>query len=283
MKSSSKILCTFSIAFIFLTFFPNELLGAPTVSLSLDKGTIYTNKNFSFELALFWEGDADQYLVAPPQVTLPEGIEEKDSSFSSTSRGDRFVLHYRYDLFAQQEGDYHIQPIEISYWEKGNNKEEKIKTDVLNFKVSSPGIVSLISYWPVGVSVIVLLGLFTALIVLYIRKKRCVLDQRLDGIVTREMIASELEQCNAYKMEGDWGNYLKKVICIRNKLPIEDRSGKILKALDTLSDRVTYGGFCPSAEEINRIQRQLEKVFKNAFPDDKNDDLDGIELMEKEE
>ena len=126
MKSSLKILYTFSITFIFLTFLPYELTGAPTVSLSLDNDAIYKNRNFSFELILSWEGDADQYLIAPPQIILPEGIEKKDSSFRSVSRGDRYSLHYRYDLFARQEGDYHIKPIEISYWEKGNNKEEPL-------------------------------------------------------------------------------------------------------------------------------------------------------------
>ncbi|NOQ86275.1 MAG: hypothetical protein GQ554_05270 [Deltaproteobacteria bacterium] len=278
MKSSLKILYTFSIAFIFSTSFPNELPGAPAVSLYLDKGTIYTNRNFSFELALSWEGDADQYLVAPPQITLPAGIEEKDSSFSSISRGDRFSLHYRYDLFAQQEGDYHIQPIEISYWEKGKNKEEKIKTEVLNFKVTSFSIINLGKYWLLFILAIFLLSLFVVLIVLYKRKKGGVNDQKLDSVITREMILEELGQCNAYKMEGDWENYFKKVISIRNKIPALNEDEESIKALDALVERITYGGFCPSTEEISLIQRKLERAFKNAFPDDKDKDLDGIEF-----
>ena len=278
MKSSLKILCTFSIALIFLTSFPNELPGAPAVSLYLDKGTIYTNRNFSFELALSWEGDADQYLVAPPQITLPAGIEEKDSSFRSVSRGDRYSLYYRYDLFAQQEGDYHIQPIEISYWEKGNNKEEKIKTEVLNFKVTSFSIINLGKYWLLFILAIFLLSLFMVLIVLYKREKGGFNDQKLDSVITREMILDELDQCNAYKMEGDWENYLKKVISIRNKIPALNEDEESIKALDALVERITYGGFCPSTEEISLIQRKLERAFKNAFPDDKDKDLDGIEF-----
>ena len=278
MKSSLKILYTFSIAFIFLTSFPNELPGAPTVSLYLDKGTIYTNRNFSFELALSWEGDADQYLVAPPQITLPAGIEEKDCSFRSVNRGDRYSLHYRYDFFAQQEGDYHIQPIEISYWEKGNNKEEKIKTEVLNFKVTSFSIINLDKYWLLFILAIFLLSLFMVVIVLYKRKKGGANDQKMDRVITREMILEELGQCNAYKMEGDWENYLKKVVSIRNKIPALNEDEESIKALDALVERITYGGFCPSTEEISLIQRKLERAFKNAFPDDKDNDLDGIEF-----
>ena len=278
MKSSLKILYTFSIAFIFSTAFPNELPGAPAVSLSLDKGTIYTNRNFSFELALSWEGDADQYLVVPPQITLPAGIEEKDSSFRSVSRGDRYSLYYRYDLFSQQEGDYHIQPIEISYWEKGKNKEEKIKTEVLNFKVTSFSIINLGKYWLLFILAIFLLSLFMVVIVLYKRKKGVVNDQKMDSVITREMISEELDQCNAYKMEGDWENYLKKVISIRNKIPALNEDEESIQALDALVERTTYGGFCPSSEEISLTQRKLERAFKNAFPDDKDKDLDGIEF-----
>ena len=130
-----------------------------------------------------------------------------------------------------------------------------------------------------GVSVIVLAGLFIVLIVLYKKKKRCADGQELNGVLTREMIASEMEQCNAYKIEGDWENYLKRVISIRNKLPTPDEGGKDMKELDALAERVTYGGFCPSTEEINLIQRQLEKAFKRSFPDDRDKDLDGIKLM----
>ncbi len=279
MKPFLKILYTFSIVFIFLSFLPYQIAGAPYVSLSLDKDTISTKKIFSLELTLSWEGDADRYLVAPPQVTLPEGIEGKDSSFSSVSRGDRYSLHYKYDLFAYKEGIYILEPVEISYWEKGNNKEEKIKTEKLHIKVSSFGVVGLVSYWPMGVSVIVLAGLFIVLIVLYKKKKRCADNGELNGVLTREMIASEMEQCNAYKIEGDWENYLKRVISISNKLPNPDEGGKGMKELDALAERVTYGGFCPSTEEINLIQRQLETAFKRSFPDDRDEDLDGIKLM----
>lgn len=278
MKSFLKILYTFSIVSIFLTSLPYQLIGAPIVSLSLDKDTILTNQIFSFEITLSWVGDADQYLVAPPQVTLPEGVEEKDSSFRSVSKGDSYSLQYRYNLCAQKEGDFRIQPIEISYWEKGNNKEEKIKTEALHFKVASFHIMNLGGYWLWFILAIFLLSLFMVLIVLYKRKKRGVGDQTLNHVITREMLLDELDQCNAYKLEGNWENYLKKVVSIRNKIPALNEDEESMKALNALVERITYGGFCPSTEAINLIQRKLERDFKNAFPDDKDNDLDGIEL-----
>ena len=92
------------------------------------------------------------------------------------------------------------------------------------------------------------------------------------------MMMSELEQCNAYKIKGEWGNYLQKVISIRDRLPVQDKGGDSIANLDSLAEKVTYGGFRPTIEEINLIQRQLEKAFKRAFPDDKDKELEGIEF-----
>jgi len=276
MKSFLKILYTSSVVLTFLFSSPYQLRGAPTVSLYLDRDPILVNKIFSFELTLSWEGDAEQYLVAPHHIIFPEGIEERDSSFSSVSKGEHYLLSYKYNLYAQKEGEYIFKPIEISYWEKGNNKEEKIKTEALHFEVTSFSIAKLGRYWLLGVLIIILLGLFITLIVLYKKKKRLSDDQRSDITATREIMANELEQCNAYKIKGDWESYFKKVISIRNKLPTQDEGGKIMEHLDTLAERVTYGGLLPTPEEINLIQRQLEKAFKSTFPNNK--DSDGIEL-----
>ena len=273
-----KTLCTGSMLLIFLSSSPCQLRAAPTVSLSSEKKNISLNKPFSLKLKISWEGDADQYLVAPPQITLPEDIEERGSSFSSISRGRHFFLHYQYDLCAKKEGDYILNPTEISYWEKGNNKEEKVRTEKMHFQVTSFSIAYLGRYRLIVVIIAIPLGLFITVIVLYKKKKRRSDDQKSDSTAIRETMVSELEQCNAYKIKGDWESYLKKVISIRDKLPNQDKAGKIMGELDTLAERVTYGGLHPTAEEINLIQRQLEKAFKSAFPNDKDTDLDGIEF-----
>jgi len=278
MSPFLKNLYTSLIVLTFLFSLPYQLRATPVVSLSLNKDTIVAHKIFLLELTVSWKGDADQYLVAPPQVTLPEGIEERGSSFSSTSKGEHYLLNYKYNLCAQKEGEYILTPIEISYWEKGNNKEEKMKTETIHFQVTSFSTAFLGGYWLLGFITTIFLGLFTILIVLYKKQKRSSVDQGADSTVTRETMVSELGQSNAYKIKGDWENYLKKVISIRDKLPTQDKAGKIMGELDTLAERVTYGGFHPTAEEIDLIQRQLEKAFKSAFPNDKDQDLDDIEL-----
>jgi hypothetical protein len=278
MKSFSKILFISSATLIFLSFLPCQLRGSPTVSLSLDQDIFTLDKPFLCTLTVSWEGDADLYLFAPPHLTLPEGIEEESSSFSSISTGTRYSLHYKYNLNAMKKGDYVLNPIEISYWKKGTNKEEKIKTGELHFQVASFGFQSPGRYWLWVTLAFIFLGLFVIVIVLNKNKKRAGDDQRSETAITSEMMMSELEQCNTYKIKGEWGNYLQKVISIRDKLPLQDEGGNSIDHLDSLAEKVTYGGLRPTTEEINLIQRQLEKALKHAFPDDKDKELEGIKF-----
>jgi len=279
MSYFHKALYISSAALMYLFLLPCPLRCAPAVSLSLDKEIIPLNKTFVCKLVVSWEGDADLYLVAPPHLTLPEGIEEESSTFSSISKGEFYSLTYSYTLHAKKKGGYLLPPIEISYWEKGINKEEKIKTDELHFKASSLGITIPGKYLLAGTLAIILAGLFVTLIVLNKKKKRARGEVRLETAITKEMMLRELEQSNAYRIKGDWENYLQKVISIRNKLPAQDKGEHSLGNLDTLAERITYGGFRPTPEEIHLIQRQLEKALKRAFPDDKDKELDGIEFQ----
>ena len=71
---------------------------------------------------------------------------------------------------------------------------------------------------------------------------------------------------------------MQKVISIRDKLPLQDEGGNSIDHLDSLAEKVIYGGLRPTTEEINLIQRQLEKALKHAFPDDKDKELEGIKF-----
>ena len=88
----AKNLCNTSLVLIALLLFPSQLRGAPALSLSLDDKHITTNKTFSSTLTVSWEGDADQYLVEPPQLTLPEDIDEIGTASRSITRGDQYIL-----------------------------------------------------------------------------------------------------------------------------------------------------------------------------------------------
>ena len=272
----AKNLCNPSLVLIGLLLFPSQLRGAPTLSLSLDNKHITAKKTFSSTLTVFWKGDADQYLIEPPHITLPEDISDMGTASRSITRGDQYLLEYRFDLRAEKEGDYVIEPVEISYWEKGSTTVEKVKTEPLRFSVTTFKLTNYGRYWPLGVLVIIFLSLFIILIVLSTKKKRQGSDHGLETPSIQQTITRELKECHTYKITGDWENYLKKAIAIRDKLPTEDKGGKAMETLDSLAERVHYGGLHPTTEETNLIQRQLEHALKNAFPKDTDKEMETI-------
>ena len=263
-----------------LFLFPSHLRGAPSLSLSLDDQHITAKKTFSATLTVSWKGDADQYLLEPPQVILPEEMNEIGTASRSITREDHYLLEYRFDLRAEKEGDYVIRPVEISYWEKGNNTVQMAKTEALPINVTAFTLTTYGRYGLIGLLATIFLSLFITLIVLSKKKKRQGSDHGTDTPSLKETITRELRECHSYKITGDWENYLKKAIAIRDKLPTEDKGGKAMETLDSLAERVHYGGLHPTTEEINQIQRQLEHALKNAFPKEKDKELETIALRE---
>ena len=254
---------------------PGHLSGAPRLSLSLDKNTISPQKTFSCELAISWEGDADQYLVDRPHLKFPEGITEVGSSSSSITAGNSYILRYRYDLQAEKEGTYVLEPAAISYWAKGNNTEEKVSTEELTIKVTSFSLLPYVRYWLVPVILtIILISLFSALIVVRSKKRRRKPHQTHTPSL-KDVIARDLTYCNDCKIKGDWENYIQTALTIRNQLPMDVKG---LKALDRLAEKFRYGGFRPTPEEISFIHRQLEQAVKSAFTNDQENELEGITL-----
>jgi hypothetical protein len=263
--TSILLLCTF--------IRPCQLIGAPRISLSLDKNRISPQRTFSCELAISWEGDADQYLVDRPQPKFPEGITEIGSSSSSITTGKNYILRYQYDLQADKEGTYILEPVPISYWAKGNNSEETVNTEKLTIKVTSFSLLQYGRNWLVPVVLtIILISLFGALIVVTSRKRRRNRHQTHTTSL-KDAIERDLAYCTDCKIKGDWGSYIQTALSIRNQLPMDVKG---LEALDKLAENIRYGSFRPTTEEINLIHRQLEQAVKMAFTNNQDNELGGI-------
>ena len=270
-----KVLSIASILLLSIFLYPDQSIGVPHVSLSLDKNTISPQKTFTCELTISWEGDADQYLVDRPQLKFPEGISEVGSSSSSITTGNSYILRYRYDLQAEKEGTYLLKPAAISYWAKGNNSEEQVSTGELTIQVTPFSLFQFRRSWLAPVLLtIVLISLLSTLIVVTSKQRRRT-RHRKKTTSLKDLIERDLTYCTDYKIKGDWGNYIQTALAIRNQLPMDVKG---LEALDKLAENIRYGGFLPNTEEINLIHRQLEQTVKSAFTNNQDNELDGIIL-----
>jgi len=266
MKRFLPIISIPALVFFALSSFPTPLNAAPALSLSVDEGSIIVRKPFSIELTISWEGDAEQYLVETPRLKLPQGITQSGSSYSTSAKENMYFLRYRYTLCAATAGTHVLDPVETNYWERNAGEAQTARTGALTFKVSTRAEVALTRYGIPGALLLIFISFFIAASVLSTKKKKAVSTAQTDGIAMEEIIARELKQCRAYKISGDWDNYLKQVIATRSKLPAAEKDEKIRAELRTLAERVHYGGYRPSEDEINLIERQLEKACASAIP-----------------
>jgi len=172
MKRFPRISPILIIAFIALSLCPAELSGAPNVSLTVEQKSIIVEKPFSMELAISWKGDPEQYLVENPRLTPPQGITVTTSSYSTSTRGNSHLLHYRYTLYATTRGTYVLDPIEISYWERNASGVQTVRTDALTVKVSSWAEAAVTRYRMPAVLMLIFIGLFMTALVLSKKKKK---------------------------------------------------------------------------------------------------------------
>jgi hypothetical protein len=266
MKRLLPVIFVPALALIAFASIPTPSNAAPALSLSTEEKSILVGKPFSITLTISWEGDAETYLVETPRLKLPEGITQSGSAYSTSATDTTHSLFYRYTLSAAATGDYALDPVEISYWEKNAGDARIARTEELRFTVGSRSEAMLQRYLIPGAVLLIFISLFATLFVLSTKKKRAKNPAPGDSAIIKTIIDRELAQCRAYKISGDWNNYIKLVIAIRNKIPSAGPDEKIFSGLHRLAERVQFGGYRPSEDELALIDRQLEKACADAFP-----------------
>lgn len=155
-----------------LASIPTPSHAAPALSLSTEEKIIRVGNPFSITLTISWEGDAEEYLVETPRLKLPEGITQTSSAYSTSAKDATHSLRYRYTLSAAATGDYALDPVEISYWEKNAGDARTARTDALRFTVSSRSEAALQRYRIPGVVLLIFISLFATLFVFSTKKKK---------------------------------------------------------------------------------------------------------------
>jgi hypothetical protein len=171
----NRLLAVISITaliFFSLSSSPTSLYAAPSLSLSVDEGSIVVRKPFAIELAISWEGDADRYLVETPRLKLPQGITQSGASYSTGTQGNMYFLRYRYALCAATTGTYVLDPVEITCWERNAGDARTARTGSLDFKVSSRPEAAVKRYLIPVLALLIFISLFRWLFVSSTKKKR---------------------------------------------------------------------------------------------------------------
>ena len=93
----SKI-CSISSLLLLLLIPTAQAHAAPQVEATLAAPTVSTGAPFTLSITVSWQGDADQYVIVPPEPELPDGVEKLSSSFVIFSKR-RHAAHALHAFF----------------------------------------------------------------------------------------------------------------------------------------------------------------------------------------
>lgn len=258
-------------AFLPVLILPHFAFTAPNVSVVIAKDKIQVNQVFDLELHISWTGDADDYIVVPPVLTLPEDVVQKETSFSSLVAGDQYNLLYHYKLSAQKQGTFILDPIEIKYWGQGDEKQRVLETEKISFTTVSFTVAGLDMVWFLTIIIILVLGTIVAGVLIKDRRVRKRGSSTKKSMpYSKEKLWQKLQQCKQSKLQGDPVSFYRYANEIINEISGDD---KRFEDLGKTLEQVRFGGYRPTSEELDRVYRYLVKKIESSFPKEKNKEL----------
>jgi amino acid transporter len=258
------LLCLFT-----LSAFTTLAHAIPEASTALDQNRISLNEHFSLYLNITWHGDADEYMIEPPEPVFPEGISLISSSFSSSVSKDIQFIKYHYTLKADKKGSYTIPPFQIKYWDRRGGQESFIQANEITFEIVKFDFFNFNIIWIMSIAAVIMLAAIIIIAIIINRrvsKKKESLCER--NVQNREYALIKIQECRECKLKGDYKGFYQAAIEISKKCFIEDNN-----FIDNLTDnleKVQFGGSRPSSDEIERTFRHIDKKT-NEFTSDKSD------------
>ncbi len=275
MKTRRVLSKICSISSLLLLLLPTAFAhAAPQVEATLAASTVSTGAPFTLAITVSWQGDADQYVIVPPEPELPEGVERVSSSFASSASADMQSMHYTFLLRALKNGAYTIKPAVVKYWAKGADKEGATESPETTFKAVQFALVENNTAFIAVISLLVLAGAVVGMVFVVIRKKKVRRQKAATSgdASTREQAADSLQHCRQCKLQGDYTGFCQTALDCAHMVAPQDTA--LTKSLAAMFEKVQFGGFRPPAEEIERILRQLEKSSDALIAEDKKNELD---------
>jgi peroxiredoxin len=265
------------------------------------------NQVFTVVVEMHWPGHFEDYIPNPPEIPLPEGVAHLGTRASaSTAQGQRTVA-YHIDLKALRAGRFALDPVELRYTPRQENQAMARRVQGVTVNVVPPGWFGIHPVlWALGALGVVVLW-FVA-----IRIGRRLMGKSRTNAKTRggrdgdratdaERISQALAAAKRARLEGDLATALEalqqgfRAAAGGGEPP---RTGDNAYApgpgdgsamavdgheLTSLVERARYGGYRPSPEILDTLERRLARRVAEISPTGNKDELAAIELAKGHE
>jgi peroxiredoxin len=255
----------------------------PTAEVSLLTQSPTAGTPFFLEVRLNWAGSFEEYLPQPPQVHLPEGIERRQVTASTSSRDGRNIVTYRMQLLAGEAGSYALDPVELRYLTRTEAQPLTSRLLGPTVQVQRRTIAGL----PPLVFTLCCSGLVVAggLGILLLRKyrsgsKKTAIPKDQDRY---QQLRKRFDEARARRMLGDPAACVLLLAEIDQELGDSGSEEPLVANLEEVVERARYGGQAPPADELDLIQRRLERRLDALRPDPDKKQREAIRLADTTE
>ena len=247
----------------------------PDAQLELQPEPVHPGEPFEVTVRVFWSGTLDQYLLHPPELFLPQGIERLGVAAESSSRDGRSVVTYRVSLRASEPGRFALDPVEIRY-------TPLLEPSPVATRLAGPTVEVAPRTWlgmapraaALGVGGLVLLGAVGGLV--WHRRGRGSVAERSAARFDPGRLKARLEAARGERLSGDLRRFVLELVAIESEL------GEPGVEVERWVDGVRYGDQLPSPVEIEQLERRVERRLQSlsSLPD--SEERKALKLREDE-
>ncbi len=258
-----------------------EVTDPPTAELALETQTPRAGTPFFLDIHLRWAGNFEEYLPHPPQIQLPEGVVRETVTASTSSRQGRNQLTYRVTLRAEEPGSYALDPVELRYTPRFDGQPVASRVLGPTVEVQAPEILGLRPLVVgIGSAAVVVVGLLAWGIGRRLRDYRAAPESPQNQHYER--LREMFEAARKNRLQGEGAAFMLALAEIDQEL------GKLPgaapreadPALDEAVERARYAGEVPPADELDQLQRHLERQIDALRPDPAKAERQSVRLRE---
>lgn len=245
-------------------------LTPPSADLRLSALTPAMGRPFDLEVRIRWAGNFDEYLLHPPQVTLPTGVVQHGVSASTSGEAGASVVTYEVHLEAQRAGTFALDPVELRYTPRFENQVVSTRLDGPTITVAAPSRSQLVIF---GISATGLVLLVSSGWLWRRRRARCAPSAQVLDIDSWQ---GQLDAARRLRLQGQAGEALRQLLelersmCRCQKEAAADWAEPLGEAqsqeLESWVERCRFGGETPPSEAMQRLERRIERRLQQARP-----------------
>jgi hypothetical protein len=237
----------------------------PTATVRLPDTQLRVGRPFVVEVVVRWSGSFEDYVLHPPHIHLPEGVDQLRLSAQAGSEAGRRTVVYEAELQAQSPGAFALDPVEIRY--TPIHAQESLSTRLEGPTITVRGGRSR-AFLVTGLAGGAALAM--ALILGMAYRKR-----RLEGPAVPEQgwagVKGRYDEARRKRLQGDVPGFLGDMEAICGALGLDGLDQDILEG-------VRYGGQMPPAELLDRLQRDVERELAERQEEPEHEARAGLKL-----